>query len=71
MKYKVQKGPLPGHYATVFDTADKSQAWAVYFKLTLERGEKKRIQEIATIGDAKPVTLKMDNRYWTRGRGER
>ena len=71
MKYKVQKGPLPGRYETIFDTTDKSQAWAVYFRTTLECGEKKRMQEIATIGDAKPVTLKMDNRYWTRGYGER
>ena len=71
MKYKVQKGTLAGRYETIFDTADKSQAWAVYFNTTLKCGEKKRIQEIATIGNEKPKTLKMGNRYWTRGYGEK
>ena len=72
MSYLVQKGKLNGNYKDVMKpTTEKSSAWARYFSITLECGEKKRIQELVTIGDAKPVTLKMDRRYWTQGYGER
>lgn len=71
MYYLVQKGKLNGNYKKVLKTNDKSVAWVCYFKTPLELGEKKRIQEICTIGDAKPRTLKRARRYWTQGRGER
>lgn len=71
MKYKVQLGKLNGKYKTILDTTYSAQAWALYFKTNLECGEKKRIQEIPTIGNAEAKTLNKARRYWTQGYGER
>ena len=64
MIYKVQKGKLEDGYETILKTEHRKWAWKIYFKTTLEFGEKKRIMQ-----DGK--TLKSDRRYYTQGYGER
>ncbi len=71
VEYRVQKGKLNGNYKDEIITENSSQAWAVYFNLVLDCGEKKRIQEMYLDNDMPPETLKQYSKYWTQGRGER
>lgn len=71
IEYRVQKGKLNGNYKDVFITEERPQAWACYFNLDLECGEKKRIQEMYLDNELKPKTLHQYSKYWTQGRGER
>ena len=71
IEYRVQKGKLNGRYKDELITDMRSQAFACYFNLDLQCGEKKRIQEMYLDSDMLPETLLQYSKYWTQGRGER
>ena len=68
MTYRVQKGKLTGGYKDVLNTESSDDAWVCYNAIYVNKGHKKRIQEISPHAGVKPKTLDKNNRYWTDGR---